>query len=245
MLNTILYLAATLIWGSTWLGIKLQLTQVPPILSVGYRFCLASLILITYCLLTNKKLKFSRHDHLFMALQGITLFGLGYCMSYLATVYLTSGLVAVVFAKAAGPKGRVIVFEPNEENCSRIRNHVQLNEAHNVKLLPLGIGDSKKEDQVFVVRNQESATGSLDEKIQSQMLENGDYKELRINVDTLDGAIDTYELPPPDFIKIDIEEWNSRLCPASTMSAVYRRRRSTMARPTWLAQCQRVICLLN
>jgi drug/metabolite transporter (DMT)-like permease len=98
MLNVVLYLAATLIWGSTWLGIKLQLTQVPPILSVGYRFCLASLILITYCLLTNKKLKFSRHDHLFMALQGVTLFGLGYCMSYLATVYLTSGLVAVVFS---------------------------------------------------------------------------------------------------------------------------------------------------
>ena len=98
MLNAILYLAATLIWGSTWLGIKLQLTQVPPILSVGYRFCLASLILITYCLLTNKKLKFSKYDHLFMALQGITLFGLGYCMSYLATVYLTSGLVAVVYS---------------------------------------------------------------------------------------------------------------------------------------------------
>jgi len=98
MLNAVLYLAATLIWGSTWLGIKLQLTQVPPILSVGYRFCLASLILVTYCLLTDKKLKFSKHDHLFMALQGITLFCLGYCMSYLSTVYLTSGLVAVVFS---------------------------------------------------------------------------------------------------------------------------------------------------
>jgi drug/metabolite transporter (DMT)-like permease len=98
MLNALLYITATLIWGSTWLGIKLQLTQVPPILSVGYRFCLASVILITYCLLTHKKLKFSRQDHLFMAIQGITLFGLGYCMSYLATVYLTSGLVAVVFS---------------------------------------------------------------------------------------------------------------------------------------------------
>lgn len=98
MLNALLYIAATLIWGSTWLGIKLQLTQVPPILSVGYRFCLASLILVTYCFLMKKKLRFSMHDHLFMALQGITLFGLGYCMSYLATVYLTSGLVAVVYS---------------------------------------------------------------------------------------------------------------------------------------------------
>jgi drug/metabolite transporter (DMT)-like permease len=98
MLNFILYASPALIWGSTWLAIKLQLTQVPPILSVGYRFCLASSILGIYCLLTNKKLVFSLRDHVFMAIQGFTLFGLGYCMSYLATAYLTSGLVAVVFS---------------------------------------------------------------------------------------------------------------------------------------------------
>jgi drug/metabolite transporter (DMT)-like permease len=98
MLNFFLYATAALIWGSTWLGIKLQLTQVPPILSVGYRFCLASIILLGYCLLTNKRLTFAWKDHIFMAIQGFTLFGLGYCMSYLATSYLTSGLVAVVFS---------------------------------------------------------------------------------------------------------------------------------------------------
>ncbi len=98
MLNFFLYAAASLIWGSTWFAIKLQLTQVPPILSVGYRFCLASIILLMYCLLTHRKLAFSRRDHTFMALQGFTLFGLSYCMSYLATGYLTSGLVAVVFS---------------------------------------------------------------------------------------------------------------------------------------------------
>ena len=98
MFNFILYAAAALIWGSTWLAIKLQLTQVPPILSVGYRFCLAALILAAYCLLRKKHLAFSRRDHLFMAIQGFSLFGLSYCMSYLATSYLTSGLVAVVFS---------------------------------------------------------------------------------------------------------------------------------------------------
>lgn len=82
MLNIALYATATLIWGSTWLGIKLQLTQVPPILSVGYRFCLASVILFAYCFLTHKKLSFSLKNHIFMALQGVTLYGLSYCMSY-------------------------------------------------------------------------------------------------------------------------------------------------------------------
>jgi len=97
-MNFVLYATATLIWGSTWLGIKLQLAQVPPILSVGYRFCLAALILLVFCLFTHKKLVFSRRDHLFLVVQGFTLFGLGYIMSYLATSYLTSGLVAVVFS---------------------------------------------------------------------------------------------------------------------------------------------------
>jgi drug/metabolite transporter (DMT)-like permease len=98
MINFVLYITATLIWGSTWLGIKLQLAQVPPILSVGYRFCLASTILLIYCIITNKNLLFSRRDHTFMAVQGFSLFGLGYIMSYLATSYLTSGLVAVIFS---------------------------------------------------------------------------------------------------------------------------------------------------
>ena len=98
MLNFILYISAALIWGSTWLAIKLQLTQVPPILSVSYRFCLASLILLAYCRFTRKRLGFSLRDHSFMMLQGFTLFGLSYCCSYLATSYMTSGLVAVIFS---------------------------------------------------------------------------------------------------------------------------------------------------
>ena len=98
MLNVLLYSGAALIWGSTWLAIKLQLTQVPPILSVGYRFCLAAVILFIYCTITGKSLKFSRRDHFFMAVQGLALFGLGYCGSYLSSRYLTSGLVAVIWS---------------------------------------------------------------------------------------------------------------------------------------------------
>ena len=98
MLNFFLYVSAALIWGSTWLAIKLQLSQVPPILSVAYRFCLAALILLAFCRLSRKRLNFSLQDHGFMMLQGFTLFGLSYCGSYLATAYMTSGLVAVVFS---------------------------------------------------------------------------------------------------------------------------------------------------
>jgi FkbM family methyltransferase len=115
------------------------------------------------------------------------------------------GLLTVVFAKAAGPTGQVIVFEPNEENCSKIQEHIRLNQLHNVKLLRLGIGDTKKGNQIFIVRRNSGATGSMDENIQSQIIGEGNFKQLQINVDTLDGAIATQGLPKPDFIKIDIE----------------------------------------
>ena len=98
MLNLFLYVSTALIWGSTWLAIKLQLTQVPPILSVSYRFCLAAFILLVYCWLTRKRLKFSLQDHSFMMVQGFSLFGLSYICSYMATAYMTSGLVAVIFS---------------------------------------------------------------------------------------------------------------------------------------------------
>lgn len=89
MVNFFLYATAALIWGSTWLAIKLQLTQVPPVLSVGYRFCLAALILAAYCLLGRKPMAFSRRDHVFMAIQGFSLFGNLFILTPAATVRRT------------------------------------------------------------------------------------------------------------------------------------------------------------
>ena len=98
MLNFFFYVSTILIWGSTWLGIKFQLTGVSPILSVSYRFLLASSILFLYLLIRRRSLRFSLADHLFMAGQGLFLFGIGYCLTYFASNYLTSGLVSVIFS---------------------------------------------------------------------------------------------------------------------------------------------------
>lgn len=98
MLNYVLYTLTVLIWGSTWLAIHLQLTQVEPVLSVGYRFGLAALVLFLICLGGGMGLRFSLRDHLYMAGQGVTLFGASYWFLYLASEHLTSGLLAVVFS---------------------------------------------------------------------------------------------------------------------------------------------------
>lgn len=96
----LLYITTVLIWGSTWFVITFQLGSVSPDLSVAYRFALAAFILFAFGFIT-KRINFSRFtalDHLFIAMQGAFLFCLNYWVFYIATGYLTSGLVAVSFS---------------------------------------------------------------------------------------------------------------------------------------------------
>jgi drug/metabolite transporter (DMT)-like permease len=96
--NLGLYATTVLIWGSTWIVIKYQLGEVDPVLSVAYRFTLASLFLLGFCWLRRINLRFTRRQHAFFALQGTLLFSLNYLFVYLAELRLTSGLVAVIFS---------------------------------------------------------------------------------------------------------------------------------------------------
>jgi drug/metabolite transporter (DMT)-like permease len=90
MSNFGLYSVAVLIWGSTWLVIKFQLGVVPPMVSVAWRFALAALMLLAYAVFRRRPLGLSARDHLWIALQGVLLFGLNYAGIYLAEQYLTS-----------------------------------------------------------------------------------------------------------------------------------------------------------
>ena len=98
MVNFLFYTITVLIWGSTWLGIKFQLGNVEPALSVSYRFALAALILFVWCLARRLPLRFSRADHFYIAMQGAFLFAFNYLLFYLAELQITSGLAAVVFS---------------------------------------------------------------------------------------------------------------------------------------------------
>ncbi len=103
MQNIFLYIVTVLIWGSTWLAITFQLGVVPPEWSVAYRFLLASIILFIYSKLRGLKLRFTLQEQLFIAMQGLLLFSVNYILVYFSEVYITSGMVSVLFSS-------VIVF---------------------------------------------------------------------------------------------------------------------------------------
>ncbi len=100
MQNAAFYMITILIWGSSWFVIKFQLGDVHPVASVAYRFAVAAAILMLFSIFTRKKdanINLTSKDHFFMALQGLCLFSINYSIFYVATGYLPSGLVAVVF----------------------------------------------------------------------------------------------------------------------------------------------------
>ncbi len=98
MNNFLFYTFTVLIWGSTWIAIKFQLGTIDPMVSVTYRFSLAAVLLLIWCKIFGLKMKFSLYEHFTIALQGIFLFGLNYLLFYIAELYLTSGLAAVIFS---------------------------------------------------------------------------------------------------------------------------------------------------
>ncbi|WP_417795229.1 DMT family transporter [Terasakiella pusilla] len=97
MTNTLLYISTVLIWGSTWLAIKFQLGIVSEEVSIAYRFALASVMLLVFCLVTRKSLRFDIRTHLWMALLGLCLFSSNYLLMYMATGHISTGLVSVGF----------------------------------------------------------------------------------------------------------------------------------------------------
>ena len=98
MTNLLLYVVTVFFWGTSWLAIKFQLGVVAPEISVVYRFALAALIMVFFCMATRRAMRFTVREHAFMAIQGAFLFCTNYVLIYLGSQYLTSGLVAVAFS---------------------------------------------------------------------------------------------------------------------------------------------------
>jgi drug/metabolite transporter (DMT)-like permease len=98
MPSYVLFTIASLIWGSTFWAITLQLGEIAPAVSVVYRFALASGALFAWCLVRGDKLSLPWRTQKWTLLQGFFTFGISYVCTYNAEQYVVSALVAVLFA---------------------------------------------------------------------------------------------------------------------------------------------------
>ncbi|MBN9401813.1 MAG: EamA family transporter [Burkholderiales bacterium] len=97
-MNAFLYLLTVLIWGTTWIAIKLQLGVVAIPVSIFYRFGLASAILLAALFALGRLQRLDRRGHALCLGQGLCLFCLNFLCFYSATQWISSGLVSVVFS---------------------------------------------------------------------------------------------------------------------------------------------------
>ncbi|MFM9935617.1 MAG: DMT family transporter [Novosphingobium sp.] len=92
------FLLTAVIWGSTWLVIKGQLGNVPPSWSVTWRFTGAAIGMFALVLAQRLPLVPDARGLRVAAVMGCSVFSCNFQFVYRSEQYLTSGLVAVLFA---------------------------------------------------------------------------------------------------------------------------------------------------
>ncbi len=92
------FIIFTAIWGSTWIVIRDQLGVVPAVWSVTYRFVLAAVAMAAVARWKGHSLRLDRGGMIAASIIGAAQFCVNFNAVYLAEMFITSGLVATVFA---------------------------------------------------------------------------------------------------------------------------------------------------
>ncbi len=96
-----LFATVSLVWGSSFLPLHLQLGEVAPEVSGVWRFAIASAIMFAWLFFAGHRMRFGAADHARFVLLGALLFSFNFAAAYYSGFYLTSGLIAVVFSLAS------------------------------------------------------------------------------------------------------------------------------------------------
>jgi drug/metabolite transporter (DMT)-like permease len=97
-LALLVWLSLCGIWGSTWLGIKLGLRDLPPITFAGIRFALAALLLGAIALIRRVPQSLTARDWRLLAYTGFLTITVNYALVFWGEQYISSGLAALLSA---------------------------------------------------------------------------------------------------------------------------------------------------
>src|SRR5215204_3893998 len=85
-----------LVWGSTYLAIKVSVRTLPAFLSAGSRFLLAGTLLAAILLATGRSIQISQRELASSALLGVALLGIGVGVVTLAETRIDSSVAAMI-----------------------------------------------------------------------------------------------------------------------------------------------------
>ena len=98
MASVALYVLLCVIWGSTWLVIKIGYGGLGPFTVAAIRFLLAGAALVVILPLIGARWPRGRAEWLLVVWVGVVLFGADYGLIYWGEQFLDSGLTAILFA---------------------------------------------------------------------------------------------------------------------------------------------------
>ena len=107
------------------------------------------------------------------------------------------GSYAMLGALAVGPTGRVLAFEPDEANRSRLERHVRLNNLPNVEVFDHGLGNAS--GNVSMVRPVATNSGM------TRDARTGESPDFSMQVKRLDDVADSLSGSRVSVMKIDVE----------------------------------------
>ncbi|MXP10965.1 DMT family transporter [Pseudoblastomonas halimionae] len=113
------FLLVTLIWGGTWIIIKDQLSSVPSFWSICYRFMVALVGMFLLARLRGQPWRLPRGGWVIAFWMGVLQFFVNFAFVYNAERFVTSGLVAVIFALLIVPNailGRIFLGQSITRN---------------------------------------------------------------------------------------------------------------------------------
>lgn len=114
------------------------------------------------------------------------------------------GIFTMFFARAVGPAGKVVTFEPHPRNADKVVENVRLNNFQNVEVRRIALGKESSK-AILASRSSETGTASLHDSIQGDILKGRHAETFEVEVDSLDRQVARHNLPAPDLVKIDVE----------------------------------------
>jgi drug/metabolite transporter (DMT)-like permease len=83
-------------WGSTYLGIRIAIQQIPPVLMTGLRFLTAGPLMLAWCAMRGRRVRVGRTELARLAVLGILLLSVANGVISWSEQWVPSGLTALI-----------------------------------------------------------------------------------------------------------------------------------------------------
>lgn len=111
-----------------------------------------------------------------------------------------SGAYTLFFARRVGLRGQVVAFEPQPRNFRKLTRNLRLNRIGNARGVEMAVGRGPGRRSIFMLPGM-TTTASLAEEADTPLR----WRVGQAEVAALDALIGELRLPPPQFVKIDVE----------------------------------------